>query len=97
MYVDFDDGGVVVWGSARVSPISRVFRVVLIVHCGVDLRPRRMWAASYRLTRLEMNEHHSDYDRGGQKGLFWPLSLDIFCSIHLISPKFCERSGIGQT
>ena len=40
---------------------------------------------------------HSDYDRGGQKGLFWLLSQYIFRSMHLIPPKFCERSGIGQT
>ena len=26
------------------------------MHCDVDLRSRRMWAASYRLTRLIMNE-----------------------------------------
>ena len=38
-----------------------VFRSVAIyyrahMHCDVDLRSRRMWAASYRLTRLVMNE-----------------------------------------
>ena len=27
------------------------------MHCDVDLRSRRMWAASYRLTRLAMNEN----------------------------------------
>ena len=38
------------------------------MHCDVDLRSRRMWAASYRLTRLEMNEN-SEY-------------LESFCTGH---------------
>ena len=46
--------------------------IVLIVncahmHCDVDLRSRRMWAASYRLTRLIMNED-SHVPRGPDTG-----------------------------
>ena len=37
------------------------------MHCDVDLRSRRMWAASYRLTRLIMNED-SHVPRGPDTG-----------------------------
>ena len=37
------------------------------MHCDVDLRSRRMWAASYRLTRLVMNED-SHVPRGPDTG-----------------------------
>ena len=37
------------------------------MHCDVDLRSRRMWAASYRLTRLVMYED-SHVPRGPDTG-----------------------------
>ena len=49
------------------------------MHCDVDLRSRRMWAASYRLTRLEMNEN-SEY-------------LESFCTGH--ARVRAERGGDG--
>ena len=49
------------------------------MHCDVDLRSRRMWAASYRLTRLEMNEN-SEY-------------LESFCTGH--ARVRAERGGNG--
>ena len=49
------------------------------MHCDVDLRSRRMWAASYRLTRLEMNEN-SEY-------------LESFCTGH--ARFHAERGGAG--
>ena len=47
------------------------------MHFDVDLRSRRMWAASYRLTRLEMKEN-SEY-------------LESFCTGH--ARVRAERGG----
>ena len=49
------------------------------MHCDVDLRSRRMWAASYRLTRLEMNESSE--------------LLESFCTGH--TRVRAERGGDG--
>ena len=49
------------------------------MHCDVDLRSRRMWAASYRLTRLEMNESSE--------------LLESFCTGH--ARVRAERGGDG--
>ena len=49
------------------------------MHCDVDLRSRRMWAASYRLTRLVMYES-SEF-------------LESFCTGH--ARVRAERGGDG--
>ena len=49
------------------------------MHCDVDLRSRRMWAASYRLTRLVMNESSE--------------LLESFCTGH--ARVRAERGGDG--
>eukprot|EP01043_Picozoa_sp_COSAG02_P000430 COSAG02_NODE_7_length_64539_cov_120.393482_63_plen_191_part_00 len=49
------------------------------MHCDVDLRSRRMWAASYLLTRLVMNENSQ--------------CLESFCTGH--ARVRVERGGYG--
>ena len=53
--------------------VERIIKMISTVdycahmHCDVDLRSRRMWAASYQLTRLIMNED-SHVSRGPDTG-----------------------------
>ena len=49
------------------------------MHCDVDLRSRRMWAASYRVTPLVMNESSE--------------LLESFCTAH--ARVRAERGGDG--
>ena len=76
------------WAALPLSPVARVsFRRSV----------KEPWGALQAPDRGRMPLDHSDYDRGGQKGLFCALSQHIFRSMHSIAPKFCERSGNGQT
>ena len=54
-------------GKIAVLNVPPVLSYCAHMHCDVDLRSRRMWAASYRLTRLIMNED-SHVPRGPDTG-----------------------------
>ena len=71
--------GELYWNSLLFGEFSRKITHCAHMHCDVDLRSRRMWAASYRLTRLEMNEN-SEY-------------LESFCTGH--ARVRAERGGDG--